>query len=147
MKKLGFYFYTTLFALMLLSVSLISLTNCNTELEAYKRINQERGTIIVEPSDNKRYVTFRLRANSGLAFETEELRLALKSVKDVGNVRGVHLDGIRLFPDTLDCLNDLSTLETITLHSTGIKKEDVESWLERRRRVQSSRPDPKYVVE
>jgi hypothetical protein len=109
-------------------ISLYRMYDYKGKLEAYEIINQQRGTIIRDEQDKALYVTFRLRQNSGMAFETPEFKNALNCIDDIGEVKGVSMDSIILSPDTLDALNNLDTLEKINLNNTGLSDEQISQW-------------------
>lgn len=112
----------------------------NAELAAVLKINQEFG-LIMTASDGKRYCSFAYRANQQSKYpqeirESREFLLALSSLKDIKDLRGVHLDGLNITSASLDRIADMLTLERLTVRQTTLTQADIGKFKQQRPNVE-----------
>lgn len=101
-----------------------NLSDTIVERNAYAKVSQEFGVVQVAKEDGKRYVSFAFRARQNLP-ETPEFIAAIESLKDIDDIRGVHLDGLTITSKSLAPLAQIKTLERVTVRGTGLTNNDL----------------------
>lgn len=94
------------------------------ELQAYERINQQGGIVMIAP-DGKRFISFRLRVE--MATEASPaFQSAMNAMPYIHDLRGVNLDRVKgLQPSHIAPLVQIRTLEQLNACETDLDEKDM----------------------